>query len=701
MIGVGEVKLSTLSETSRGVKLFDGHDNFLCTIHADRDRQPVALSKVSINMRNAILAAEDRNFYRHSGLDLTGIARALWRNYAAGHIVEGGSTITQQLVRSLYLDKTDQSFKRKLKEAFLAWDIDHSYSKEKILETYLNEVYFGSGAYGVDRAAQRYFSKHADSLTISESAFLAGLIKSPSVLGTPANRKAALVRQRLVIGKMADFGFIARDLSQKAQSSTLVFKSNWQTVPYPYYIRYAMQVLQRSLGNDLWTHDWRIYTHLDVQTQQIAESTLNKGIESAPRGIDQGALVTMSVRDGAVLAMVGGVGPYDNSPWNRALFPHTAGSSFKPFVYLAGLIDGVIQPDTLIYDAPLVDKSGDAQKYDPRNFDGRFLGWITARSALAWSRNVCSVRVAQEATIDRVIEVAHLAGIKAQLNPNPSLALGSCAVSPLDMTTAYATLARGGVYLEPQLLRRIECEDDSAKRTFQATPDTRLPNEAVAQLVDVMQDVVRCGTGTEARLLAHSVAGKTGTADNGKDLWFVGFTPDTVTAVWGGNDRNRSVRGIRVTGGAVMARIWHDYMTSFYSIRKVPVRLAFASPIRKLVTTVPQSSDARLLAGTIANADPNAKITDAQLNGANLREECNMFSSTPAEDFNNLQMLIARGIARASDLQRGQAKQRWQEQLLTQSQETMKNEDQKSTTESSTSVDPDYNSYETSKAAAE
>jgi len=627
-LGVQSVKLPTLRDTGRGVTLFDRYDHVLCTLHADRDRQPVPLSSISVNMKNALLAAEDRHFYYHPGIDPSGIVRALWSNFHEGRVVAGGSTITQQLVRGLYLDKTDRSFKRKMKEAFLAWDVDHQYSKAKILETYLNEVYFGGGVYGIERAAEHYFNKRADHLTIPESAFLAGIIKSPSILGAPENRKLALEREQTVIQKMAEYGFISKLEASQAQSTPLVFKAGRYAMPYPYYVAYVMQVLQRKLGDDLWKYNWNVYTHLDVKSQQLAEATMLKGIKSAPRGIDQGALVTMSVKDGAVLAIVGGVGKADGDHWNRALYPHTAGSSFKPFVYLAGLTKGIIVPDTVIDDAPLVIETEGTEKYIPRNFDGKFMGWIPARLALALSRNVCSARIAQEVGMANVIEVAHAAGIKSQLEPYPSLALGSCALSPLEVTTAYATLARGGVYMEPQLLRRIQSNDAKQDRTFQATPCTVFPVEEVSQLVDALQDVVRCGTGTRAALSGIAVAGKTGTADNGKDIWFVGFTPDTVTAVWGGSDKNLAVKGAHVTGGDIMAHIWHDFMNSFYRLHRPPYQVAFAQPANKLIN----ADDFDGGAAMVDDRDSAGDMTTA-----------------------SWQNVAGSGIARAADLQRSQA----------------------------------------------
>jgi membrane peptidoglycan carboxypeptidase len=301
--------------------------------------------------------------------------------------------------------------------------------------------------------------------------------------------------------------------------------------------------------------------------------------------------------------MVGGVGNYATNEWNRATHPHTAGSSFKPFVYLTGLIKGVLQPDSIIDDAPFTIEAAGAPPYSPRNFDGRYRGWMTARDALAQSRNVCSVRVAQAAGIDNVIETAHQAGIKSQLDAYPSLALGSCAVSPLELANAYATLARYGAYMPATTIRRIETNDGKLVRDFTSGTSQNLPPDKVAQLVDVMQDVVRHGTGTAASLPGISVAGKTGTADKGKDLWFVGFTPDTVTAVWGGSDLNRAVAGTHVTGGTVMARIWKQYMSDFYSVNKPPV-LAFVLPTEPLITAIPYG-DYSDLATVEQNPDPS------------------------------------------------------------------------------------------------
>lgn len=636
------VKLPTLKEENRGVAIYDRQGKFVTTMHYDRDIKPIPLDKMSKHIRNAIVAIEDKNFYVHEGIDLFGIGRAAVKNYKAGKIVEGASTITQQLVRCLYLDADDRSYRRKLTEAVMAINVDLNYSKPKILEAYLNEIYFGDGVYGVERAAQNYFNKHASQLSISESAFLAGLVKAPSELSQAGNRHDALMRQHAIIDNMVEANFITAKEAEKAKLTPLAFKEGPPSVPYPSYVQCVMAVLKRELGDDLWKRGWKVYTNLDQQAQKVAEKTLNQGIKTAPKGINQGALVSMSLKDAGLLAVVGGAGKYEQIQWNRALAPHTAGSSFKPFVYLAALQKGLIQPDTLVNDAPITIKAKGAPDWSPKNFDGRYKGWMPVRTALAQSRNICAVRVAQEVGMNEVVMTARAAGIGSQLENYPSTALGACAVTPLEMCTAYSTLARGGIYMAPQVLRSIQYEDGKEYKIYRATPSANLDSESVAELVDVMQDVIKRGTGTRAKLKGITVAGKTGTSDNAKDLWFVGFTPDTCTAVWGGNDKNKRVRGgITVTGGMVMANIWRNYMTAYYQDHKPPVGIAFMPPSKELIRSIPKY-------------DPKTTIASG-FGGLYVDTPANVYpvaTTFTQEDVEKEKKIEETGIASAADLQR-------------------------------------------------
>lgn len=560
-------------EPIEAIQIFDGQDHLICTVEGEEDRRVVPLNQISNHMQQAILAAEDHHFYEHNGINFFSIGRAFLANMQAGHVVEGGSTITQQLAKNLFFSDAGRTFDRKFKEAYVAWDLERRYSKERILNMYLNQVYFGNNAYGIERAASRYFDKPATRLSIGESAFLAGLVKAPSELGTTKGRSQAISRQKEIIDKMVEYGYITQKQATEAKTQKLAFKKGVNPLQkYPYYISYVLQVLhERFSPAELRRQGLRVYTNLDPVAQELAEKSLNAGIKKAPKGVTQGALVSISVSSGAIVALVGGVGDFWRNQFNRATNPHTVGSSFKPFVYLTAFTKGVLSPDSTIDDSPLViHQPWGLPAYAPKNFDRKFYGRMTIRRALALSRNVPAVKVGQQVGMDSVIETARLAGITAKLDPNLSLALGSSAASPLEMAGAYSTFARAGVTIKPQIIRKIENNRGQVIEVFEPKVDRAFQVDPIARLVDCMQDVVKYGTGTQAKLADRPVAGKTGTADEGKDIWFIGFTPDLVTAVWGGNDENHSIEGKNVTGGVIMAKIWHDYSEAYYKAHPTP-----------------------------------------------------------------------------------------------------------------------------------
>jgi len=562
-----DVSIVEKYEPIEAIQIFDRYDHLICTVEGDEDRRVVPLNQVSVQMQQAILAAEDHHFFEHHGVNFASIFRASLANFQAGHVVEGGSTITQQLCKNLFFTEAGRTFDRKVKEAFVAYELEQRYSKEKILEMYLNQVYFGNNAYGIERAASRYFDKSAAEISLAQAAFLAGLVKAPSELGAINNRAAATARQHEILGKMVEYGYITEDQEKKALKTKLVFRRGANPLQkYPYYISYVLEILHEKFTQaDMRSQGLRVYTNLDPIAQELAEKTMNDDIKKAPKGVTQGALVSVSVPTGAVITMVGGVGNYWQNQFNRATNPHTAGSSFKPFVYLTAFLKGIANPDTMVDDKPLVVKQPyGLPDYAPKNYDKRFLGRIPMRKALAFSRNVPAVRTAQLAGMDSIVETARLAGVSTKLDPNLSLALGSSAVTPLDMAGAYSTFARAGVAIKPQVLRKIENNKGQVVEVFESKVDKVFNVEPVAELVDVMQDVVKYGTGAQAKLADRPVAGKTGTADAAKDIWFIGFTPDLVTAVWGGNDENLPIPGTHVTGGDVMAKIWRDYNEAYY-----------------------------------------------------------------------------------------------------------------------------------------
>jgi len=560
------------------VQIFDRYDKSICQIEGAEKRKIIPLEKVTPHLQRAVLAAEDHHFYEHHGIDFFGIVRATVVNIIARHAVQGGSTITQQLVKNLFFEDEKRGLMVKIAEAIVSSQLEQRYSKEKILELYLNEVYFGNGAYGIEQAANLYFNKSAAELSVAESAYIAGLIRYPARGGTREYRKENMERQRDVIDKMLEYGYISHEQWQEARWEQLTFKARPQRkivcpiTKYPYYISYVLDLVRDDFTEgEMQRHGLKVYTNLDPLSQDAAVRVLTNGIRHAPSGCTQGALVSVNVRDGAVLALVGGVGDYMSHQWNCATNPHTAGSAFKPFVYLTAFNRGLLAPMSEIEDKPLVVAMNHGEPdYKPKNFDGKYMGDITVTEALALSRNTCAVRAAQLVGIDSVVETARNAGIKSRLDVQPSLALGCSAVSPLEMAGAYATFARGGVYIKPTVIRHID--DKNGRMLWTAVPDRNqvFPTQSVAQLVDVLQEVVAQGTGAQARLKDRPVAGKTGTADQAKDLWFVGFTPDLVTAVWGGSENNRPIPGSHTTGGTVMARIWREYNQAYYAQHDVP-----------------------------------------------------------------------------------------------------------------------------------
>jgi penicillin-binding protein 1A len=555
----------------------------------------------------AIVASEDKNFYSHHGVDPGGILRAVFADVSAHRFVQGGSTITQQLAKNLFFADDQRTMAVKMHELFTAMQIEEHYSKSQILETYLNNVYFGNGTYGIEQASQRYFGKHAANVSLPEAAYLVGLVNAPSKLS--ADKSDALARQLMILGNMNRFGMIDDKTAASAEKVKLkIYDRQTDADRCSYYFAYVKAQLEQGRSeDDLYKKGVRAYTFLDATAQALAVEAITKGIRLAPKGVSQGALVSVSVADGGIIAMVGGAGSYLRSPWNRATSPHTAGSAFKPFVYLAGLLNGIIKQDTMLDDAPLaVQVPGSTTVYSPKNFDGKYMGPITVRKALALSRNTCAVRVGAAVGPDKIVDVARQAGITSKLDPTPSLSLGASAVSPLDMASAYATLARDGVRIQPRAVRRITTADGKILQDFQSKSEKVFPDEPVAELVDVLQDVVERGTARHAKLLGRPVAGKTGTADGARDIWFIGFTPDVSTAVWGGNDQNQAITGKQVTGGTIMAGIWQNYMQAYYAYNHT-LPGSFAAPVNPLIREpeplnfMPQPADIYGRVGQYAN----------------------------------------------------------------------------------------------------
>jgi penicillin-binding protein 1A len=552
------------------IEVYDKNEQFVTVLQGAEDRQVVSLNQVATPLKQALFASEDRTFYQHSGINFKNIIRAFVINLSSGKLKQGGSTITQQLVKNIFFSPKEWgTVTRKFKEALLTIEVEKKYTKNQILEIYLNQIYWGKSAYGVERASKRYFDKHASELNVAESAYLVALLSSPSTLyGT--NRAIAIQKQ--IIKDMVKYGYITKLQARDALNYPLHFKSDSGNFSkFPYYMSVVLEEIRSRFSEQEIRHKGlKVYTAIDQEAQAQAEQILAEGIKKAPTGISQGALVTIDVASGEVRVIVGGVGDFWKHQWNRATSIHTIGSAFKPFVYLAAFMKGLYSSNSTIQDTPYMYQNPETgEVWTPKNFDSSFWGEITIRKALVNSRNIPAVRVAERVGIPYVIEIAEKVGLKG-VQPYLSSALGSSAISPLNAANAYAVLARGGIYMKPIIIKRITTRNGKIIDQTNVVPEKVLPPGPINELTSILVDVVDHGTATQAKIPGVQIAGKTGTADGSRDVWFIGFTPDTVTALWGGNDNNKKASQY-ATGGAVMASIWRQFMTTYMAINPMPI----------------------------------------------------------------------------------------------------------------------------------
>lgn len=527
------------------------------------NRDPVALSEIPKALQQAVIAVEDERFYAHRGVDVRGTLRAVWRNVRAGELVEGGSTITQQLARNLFLTQKRQ-VSRKLAEMMLALEIERRLTKQEILERYLNQVYFGQGAYGVEMAARVYFGKRAKDLTLAESALLVGLIRAPSIYTPYQNMKLAKERQLVVLRRMAELGNITPAQAQKVsdQPIRLAAESNAGLVGIraPYFVSYILPYLLERYGEEeVYNGGLQVHTTLDLAMQITAEKALRDGIERAiedRRKVSQGALVALDPRTGYIRAMIGGY-DFTQSQFNRGWQARRQpGSAFKPFIYVTALATGM-SPAKIIVDAPVQYNIPGFKIWKPKNYDGRHAGPVTLRQAVERSINIPAVKTLAELGPDQVIDYAKRMGIRSLLQPNLSLALGTSEVTPLEMASAYGTLATGGLRAEPVAIRRVLDRDGQVLEDHPPRQELALSADVAYVMTDILKGVIARGTG-RAAAIGRPAAGKTGTTDDYRNAWFIGYTPYLSAAVWVGNDDNTPMR--RVVGGMVPARIWAAFM---------------------------------------------------------------------------------------------------------------------------------------------
>ena len=532
-------------------------------------REPVALETIPRHLTAALVATEDRKFYKHSGVDLKGIARAIIKDIKAGEFVEGASTITQQLAKTLFLTPR-KTLVRKIKEAILAFQLERRYTKNEILELYLNQVYFGSGAYGVESAAKIFFGKSAKDLNLSECALVAGMPKSPSRYSPLVNPDLAIKRRNTVLRQMRDTGIIPDTIYQQAVKEALYTDSRRSSPSKaPYFVEYVKSSLEDELGSTrLYKGGLSVYTTLDFQLQRAAAGAVADGLaaltdrmqqaqikEAAP----QAALTSIDLTTGGILAMVGGKDFYA-SRFNRATQAlRQPGSAFKPFVYAYAIEQGFAQ-NKKILDAPVVYKGAqDGADWKPQNFSLGYKGEMTLRHALAISQNIPAVRLLQILGPQPVAQFAHQLGIRSHLASNLSLALGTSEVSLTDLTAAYAVFPNKGERIEPYGI--LEVVDRQGRVIWRTKPQKRLviSRSTAAIVTNMLEGVVKEGTGRRAQVLGKAVAGKTGTTNDYKDALFVGFSARIIAGVWVGQDRGGSL-GDRETGARAALPIWIDFM---------------------------------------------------------------------------------------------------------------------------------------------
>lgn len=525
--------------------------------------EAIGLHEMSPFIPKAVIAIEDHRFYSHFGFDPIGLARAMAGNIMAGRLTQGGSTLTQQLAKNLFL-KPDRTIERKVQEVLLALWLEQNHTKDQILEMYLNRVYFGSGSYGVEAASRRYFGKSARDVTLAEAALLAGLLKAPSRLSPARDPKAADERAQLVLSAMRDEGLIGDKELKVAMAAPATRAAAFWTGSENYVADRIMEELPGLIG-DVRT-DVVVETTIDLHLQKLAEDSIRRLIgESGKKlGVSQGALVSID-NTGAVRAMVGGV-DYATSQFDRASEARRQpGSAFKPFVFLAALEQGRT-PQSVRNDAPI--RIG---KWTPENHQGKYYGRVTLATALAKSLNSVAAQLAMEVGPDAVVEAAHRMGIESALQSNTSIALGTSEVTPLELTAAYVPFANGGYRPEVHFVQRVRTANGEV--LYQADGGSMprvLRPEIVGMMNAMMMQTVEAGTGRKAAF-GWPAAGKTGTSQKSRDAWFIGYTANLTTGVWFGNDDGKPTKNI--TGGSLPTQAWHEFMLAAHEgvpVAKLP-----------------------------------------------------------------------------------------------------------------------------------
>lgn len=561
--------------------IYDLKGRLLTSLHDEANREVVPLNKISPNLKRAVMAIEDSHFYQHHGINPGGVMRALAANLEANQTVEGGSTLTMQLVKNLFLSPK-RALSRKAAEAVLSIRLEQIFTKDQIMELYLNQVYWGHNLYGVETAAQSYFNKSAADLNLAEAAMMAGIIQAPEEYSPFSNYKLAKQRQATVLDRMVRLKWITPEEAQAAREQSLLVGriTSFPGSKLPYVTEAVVQELNQRFGREaVLKGGMRVQTTIDMNFQRMAERTVRNWHETLyqqgtfyDRNNGQIALVAVDPRTHFVKAMVGGA-DFEKSQYNRAVqAQRQPGSAFKPFVYYAAFATGKYGPNSIVSDSPVSYRDGDGY-YSPQNYGGSFSGAVSIRKAIEVSLNIPAVKIGQEVGLNKVVEVCRVLGFKSPITPVISLPLGSVDVTPMEMAGAYATFASNGWASDTTFI--VQVTDSNGKVLLDNTPKRRLVLDpwSAASINDVLQGVITNGTATRAQI-GRPAAGKTGTTSSERDVWFVGYVPQLSTAIWVGNDDYTPLaRGS--TGGGYVAPIWRDFMAQ--AVQGMPVQ-SFTNP---------------------------------------------------------------------------------------------------------------------------
>jgi penicillin-binding protein 1A len=580
------------------------------------DRKLVRMADVPKVAVQAFVAAEDSRFFEHQGLDIQSIFRAVLKNFEAGHIIQGGSTITQQVAKMMYLSP-EKKITRKLKEAILAYKIDRYLTKDEILNLYLNQIYLGHGTYGIESASLGYFGKSAKELKLNEAALLAGMPKAPNNYSPFLHYEKAKQRQLYVLTRMMEDGYISKEEMEKAAAAPLKLRPiKPKDKIAAYFVENVRRYVQEKYGADvLYKEGLSIYTTMDLSAQKYAGEAMERGLkeleerEKYQPGLVQGSLFCMDVRTGAIRAMVGGR-DFNKSEFNRATQSRRqAGSAFKPIIYTAAFDKGMT-PATVFVDSPvaLPDPSQEGGFWRPKNFDDKFMGPITMRTALVHSRNIVTVKILQEIGVDYAVSYATNMGITSPLVRTLALALGVSGVTLQELVQSYDVLMNQGKKVTPYFIKKIVDRTGNVFEETKVQPEQVIDPRIAFITSYVMQDVVISGTGTRARSIGRPVAAKTGTTNDNRDAWFIGATPSLITGVWVGFDQEASL-GSQEVGGRTAAPIWLYFMEK--ALQKTPVE---SFPVPEGIAFVKVNSQGKPISGS------EKGISEAFLEGATPKE---------------------------------------------------------------------------------